>query len=74
MVGPGRGAYFLQVKSAPEVCRPNTSLTIHSISVYRAPDGAHFDFKSWDRRRRRGYSISVENGVIRTTRPDSAVY
>ena len=47
VVGVGRGAYFLQVKSAPEVCRPNTPLTIHNISVYRAPAGAHFDFKSW---------------------------
>ena len=46
VVGSGRGAYFLRVKSAPEVCRPNTPLTIHNISVYRAPTGAHFDLSS----------------------------
>ena len=42
VVGSGRGAYFLQVKSAPEVCRPNTPLTIHDISAYRAPLGARY--------------------------------
>ena len=47
VVGSGHGAYFLQVKSAPEVCRPNTPLTIHHIAVYLAPSRARFDFKSW---------------------------
>ena len=74
VVGSGHGAYFLQVKSAPEVCRPNTPLTIHNISVYRAPAGAHFDFKSWTGDGGDAYTISVENGVIRTTRPDNVVY
>lgn len=74
VVGSGRGAYFLQVKSAPEVCRPNTPLTIHNISAYRAPKGAHFDFKSWTGQGGDSYSLSVENGVIHTTRPDNSVY
>jgi cyanophycinase len=74
VVGGGRGAYFLQVKSAPEVCRPNTPLTIHGISAYRAPAGAHFDFKSWTGDGGESYTISVENGVVRTTRPGNAVY
>ncbi|MGA9813614.1 MAG: cyanophycinase [Terriglobales bacterium] len=74
VVGSGRGAYFLQAKSAPEVCRPNTPLTIHDVSVYRAPTGAHFDFKSWTGKGGESYSISVEKGVIHTTRPDNSVY
>jgi len=74
VVGSGRGAYFLQVKSAPEICRPNTPLTIHDITVYRAPSGAHFDFKSWTGEGGEGYSISVENGVIHTTRPGNSAY
>jgi cyanophycinase len=74
VVGSGRGAYFLQLKSVPEVCRLNTPLTIHNISVYRAPAGAHFDFKSWTGDGGEGYAISVENGVVRTTRPGNAVY
>jgi cyanophycinase-like exopeptidase len=74
VVGSGRGAYFLQVTSAPEVCRPNAALTIHNISVYRAAAGAHFDLKSWTGDGGEAYTISVENGEIRTPRPNSAVY
>jgi cyanophycinase len=74
VVGSGRGAYFLQVTSAPEVCRPGTPLTIHNIAVYLAPTHSHFDFKSWTGEGGESYSISVETGAIRTTRPNSAVY
>jgi cyanophycinase len=74
VVGSGRGAYFLQVTSGPEVCRPHTPLTIHNISVFRGPSGAHFDFKSWTGEGGDDYSISVENGVIRTTRKNNSVY
>jgi cyanophycinase len=74
VVGTGRGAYFLQVESAPEVCRPNSPLTIHHISLYRAPAGAHFDLKSWTGDGGESYTISVENGSIRTNRQDNAVY
>jgi cyanophycinase len=74
VVGSGRGAYFLEVKSAPEVCRPNTPLTIHNISAYHGPAGAHFDLKSWSGDGGEGYTISVENGVIHTTQPGTAIY
>jgi cyanophycinase len=74
VVGGGRGAYFLQVKSPPEVCRPNTPLTIHDTSVYRAPAGAHFDLKSWSGDGGESYTISVENGVIRTNRHENSAY
>ena len=47
VVGSGKGAYFLHVTSAPEVCKPNVPLTIQNIAAYRAPTGAHFDLKSW---------------------------
>jgi cyanophycinase len=74
VVGSGHGAYFLQVKSAPEVCRPNTPLTIRDISVYRAPTGAHFDFKSWTGVGGESYSISVENGMVHSAGHRNAVY
>lgn len=74
VVGSGRGAYFLQVKSAPEVCRPGRPLTVHNIAVYRAPTGSHFDFKSWTGQGGEAYTISVENGVIRTSGHGSSVY
>ncbi len=74
VVGSGRGAYFLRVKSAPEVCRPNLPLTVHDISAYRAPAGAHFDFRSWTGEGGNGYTISVENGAIRTTQRNNSIY
>jgi cyanophycinase-like exopeptidase len=74
VVGAGRGAYFLQVKSAPGVCQPNIPLTIHNIGIYRAPTGARFDLNAWTGEGGESYSISVEDGVIRATSPDNAVY
>jgi cyanophycinase-like exopeptidase len=74
VVGSGRGAYFLQVTAAPEVCKANVPLTIRNISAYRAPTGAHFDLKSWTGDGGESYSISVENGVVSTTRQGNAVY
>jgi len=74
VVGSGKGAYFLEVTAAPEVCKPGVPLTVREISAYRAPTGAHFDLKSWKGDGDEAYSISVENGVIRTSRPGNAVY
>ena len=74
VVGSGKGAYFLHVMSPPEVCKPKVPLTIRNISAYRAPTGAHFDLKSWTGDGGEPYSISVENGSVRTTRPRNAVY
>ena len=62
------------VTAAPEVCKPNVPLTIREISAYRAPTGAHFDLKSWKGDGGEAYSISVENGVVRTSRQGNAVY
>jgi cyanophycinase len=74
VVGSGRGAYFLQLTSPPEVCKPNVPLTIRNISAYRAPAGAHFDLKSWTGEGGKGYSISVENGAVHSTRHGNNVY
>jgi cyanophycinase len=74
VIGSGKGAYFLQVTAAPEVCKPNVPLTIRNISAYRAPAGAHFDFKTWTGDGGTAYSITVEGGVIRTTRQGNSVY
>jgi cyanophycinase len=74
VVGSGHGAYFLEVKSAPEVCRPDTPLTIRNVSVYRAPAGAHFNLRSWTGDGGKSYSISVENGMIHTNQRENSVY
>ncbi len=73
VVGSGKGAYFLHVMSPPEVCKPKVPLTIRDVAAYWAPTGAHFDLTSWTGDGGMTYSISVENGVIRTTR-GNAVY
>jgi cyanophycinase-like exopeptidase len=74
VVGSGKGAYFLHVTEAPEVCKPNVPLTIRNISAYRVLAGAHFDLKTWTGDEGEGYSLTVGNGVIRSTRPGNAVY
>jgi hypothetical protein len=74
VIGSGKGVYFLQVTAAPQVCKPNVPLTILNISAYRAPAGAHFDFETWTGDGGNAYSITVENGVIRTSLEDNAIY
>ena len=74
VIGSGKGAYFLQVTAAPEVCKPNVPLTIRNISAYRAPAGAHFDFKTWTGAGGKAYSITVEGGAIRSSLQGSSIY
>ena len=74
VVGPGKGAYFLEVTKAPEVCNPNTPLTIRGISAYHASRGAHFDLKSWQGTGGESYTLSVVNGVVKSTRAANQLY
>ncbi len=74
VIGPGKGAYFLQLSSAPEVCKANVPLTIRNISAYRAPKGARFDFKTWTGDGGNAYSITVEEGLIRTSQQGDSIY
>jgi cyanophycinase len=74
VVGFGRGAYFLRVTEAPKVCKPNTPLDFRDIAVYHVPAGGHFDLPEWTGSGGEEYSLSVENGVIHSTRPGNAIY
>jgi cyanophycinase len=74
IVGPGKGAYFLRPTEAPEICQPKTSLTFRNIAVYRAPAGTHFDISKWSGAGGVSYSLSVEQGVIRSTQAGGGVY
>jgi len=74
VIGSGKGAYFLQVTAAPQVCKPKVPLSIRNISAYHAPAGALFDFKTWTGDGGKAYSIAVENGMIRTSLEDNAIY
>lgn len=74
VVGPGKGVYFIQSTSAPEVCKPGQPLTLKNLSVYHAPAGASFDVRNWDGQGGEAYSISVDAGQIHTTQAGNAVY
>jgi len=74
VIGSGRGAYFLRPTRAPDICQKDVPLSFRNVSVYRAPSGAHFDLSSWTGTGGVSYSLSVEQGVIRSTQPDAAVY
>jgi cyanophycinase len=74
VIGSGEGAYFLRPMQAPAVCQKGVPLSFMNISVYKAPRGAHFDLSSWAGSGGTPYSLSVEQGTIRSTQPNGSVY
>jgi len=74
VVGSGRGAYFMHPTQGPEVCQKRQPLTFRGISVYKVPSGAQFDLTSWTGVGGVSYSLSVEQGVIRSTQSNQAIY
>jgi cyanophycinase-like exopeptidase len=67
VIGGGRGAYFLSVSQPPEVCKPDTPLTIRDVAVHHVGSGARFDLKSWAGQGSESYSVSVLGGQVRST-------
>lgn len=67
IVGPGKGAYFLEVTHAPEVCSPGKPLTIREIRAYHARPGASFNVKGWTGSGGESYRLSVVNGQIHSS-------
>jgi cyanophycinase len=74
VVGTGKGAYFIQVRHQPEVCQPNITLTFHDLATYHAPTGAHFDLNTWTGSGGDDYVLTVDKGVVTSSRPDKSVY
>jgi len=74
VVGSGKGAYFLRPTQAPEGCKQNQPLTFRDIAVHKAPAGAHFDLSSWTGDGGVSYTLSVEQGVIRSSQADRSIY
>ena len=70
----GKGAYFLRPTRAPDVCRNAQPLIFRNISVYLVPTGGHFDFTSWAGDGGTAYSLSVEKGMIVSTKAAGRVY
>lgn len=74
IIGPGKGAYLMQVQAAPSTCRAGTSLTFHDIGVYHAPRNARFDLNAWNGSGGVSYTLSVENGNVMSTPPNRSTY
>jgi cyanophycinase-like exopeptidase len=74
VVGSGKGAYFLRPTQEPKTCKTGEPLTFLNISVYRVPAGGHFDLGSWKGEGGTAYSLSVENGKIKSTQANDAIY
>lgn len=64
----GEGAvYFLRAPGTPEQCRPGIALTYRNISVYRLKAGdGQFNLRSWTGSGGAEYSLSVENGTLKS--------
>jgi cyanophycinase-like exopeptidase len=60
--------YFLRTPGPPEVCRPAKPLTYRNIAVYRIGPGGRFDLQSWQGTGGISYTLSVENGVLTSSR------
>jgi cyanophycinase len=74
VVGGGKGAYFIRPTEAPDVCKKDVPLDFRNIAVYHVPSGGHFDLTSWKGDGGVEYSLSVENGTIRSTQAGGQVY
>jgi cyanophycinase len=74
VIGPGRGAYFMQVSEKPSVCRTETPLSFHGITVYHARQKTTFDVKTWTGSGGDSYSLSVEKGSVSTTPERHGLY
>ena len=67
VVGPGKGAYFMQVQRKTLTCRKGTALTFHDIAVLHIFSEGHFNISSWSGSGGVSYSLSVNNGAITST-------
>ncbi len=71
--GPGY-AYFLRTTEAPQVCEAGKPLSYRGISVYRIGNSGKFDVKRWRGEGGTAYTLSVEDGAVRSTQPGGAAY
>jgi cyanophycinase len=74
IVGTGMGAYFLKPTKPPEVCKKGERLTFKDISAYKAPTGSHFDLSTWTGDGGVGYTLTVEQGVVKSSQAGKAIY
>ncbi|MGA8430655.1 MAG: cyanophycinase [Candidatus Sulfotelmatobacter sp.] len=74
VVGTGKGAYFMHPAEKPEVCKNGVDLTLHNVGVYKVAAGGHFDLNSWTGDGGVAYSLSVQQGKIKSTQTGGGIY
>jgi cyanophycinase len=74
VVGPGSGAYFIQLTQKPDVCAKGMPLKASGISVYKVPPGATFNVATWQGTGGTAYDLQAEEGSVRSTDKDVPPY
>jgi cyanophycinase len=61
--------YFMSVSEPPQRCERGKPLTMRNVNVYRiTPGGARFDLRTWKGQGGIAYTLSAENGVLKSSR------
>ena len=63
-------AYFMRTPGTPETCQPKTPLAYANISVYRVSGTATFDLTTWTGSGGTLYTVSAQDGVLTSSKPD----
>jgi len=74
VIGPGKGAYFMQINGDVPTCRAGTPLTLHGVSIHHAPRNTRFNLNAWTGSDGDSYSLLVEKGRISSTQPNGTSY
>ena len=61
-------AYMMSANRLPEHCKPGEPLTFSQVNVYRLAPGDRFDLAAWQGEGGLAYQLSVESGVLRSSR------
>ena len=70
----GRGsAYLIDPSHGNGIPAPNTPLTFAPYAVQKISSGHTFNLKTWSGEATR-YTLTVKDGVIRSTQPEGAIY
>jgi cyanophycinase len=67
VAGVGSGVYFYRPTAPPQTCAQKTPLTFRGIDVYHVPTGGKFNLADWSGTGGNAYTLSVENGAIRSS-------
>ncbi len=61
-------AYFMSVTEPPQSCERGKPLTMRNVDVYRIKPGGRFDVTAWKGQGGIAYTLSAENGTLKSSR------